>query len=178
VETAKPCLCCGELTVHANRVCGQCREKMLNEEEQMKTPIELLRELERGGERNDNEGYYECSHCPARGWGFIEHDKDCPVREARALLGKCPHGYSDGTDHGKGPCACEVAAVQAGHERLASAVNATGDELLAQALNLLEDACRTIGALEGRPELCELHEQLMLVIDTLKLVRDVREEQR
>jgi hypothetical protein len=70
----------------------------------MRTAIELLRELEQHIERSDNEGYVSCPCCAAQGWGFLEHAMDCPVREARALLGKCPHGYQLGYDHGSGPC--------------------------------------------------------------------------
>jgi len=63
--------------------------------------------------------------------------------------------------------------VQAGHERLAAAVPKTGDELLAQALSLLEDIRRDSPA----PYYKGLREQLTLVIDTLNLVRGVRKEQ-
>jgi len=74
----------------------------------MKTALELLRELAQYGERDDRDGYRECPHCTAHGWGFLEHTKECPLREARALLGLCPHGYRDGWDHGNGPCYCEL----------------------------------------------------------------------
>jgi len=55
--------------------------------------LELLRELAQYGERSDAEGYRECPHCAAHGWGWLEHTKECPLREARVLLGQCPHGY-------------------------------------------------------------------------------------
>lgn len=89
METAKPCLCCGELTVRASQICSQCLEKLIHEEE-------------------------------------------------------------------------------AGQKRLAAAVPKTGDELLAQAISLLEPMLADV-----EPEQAE---QLTLVIDTLNLVRGVREE--
>ena len=70
----------------------------------MRTAIELLRMLESTSEGVDDDGFRTCHHCPASGWGFLEHDKDCPVREARAMLGKCRHGYTRGFDHGEGHC--------------------------------------------------------------------------
>lgn len=72
----------------------------------MRTAIELLGELAPYGERN-HDGFLECPHCNAYGWGLLDHDKGCALREARALLGKCPHGYTGGYDHGGGPCLCE-----------------------------------------------------------------------
>lgn len=72
----------------------------------MRTALELLRELAQYGERSDSGGYLDCPHCIASGWGFLEHTKECPLREARALLGQCPHGYPDGYNHGSGPCSC------------------------------------------------------------------------
>ena len=78
----------------------------------MRTALELLRELEQYGEHCDREGYCECPHCSARGWGFLEHEMGCALREARALLGKCPHGYSDGANHSGGPCHCEYDEAQ------------------------------------------------------------------
>ena len=75
----------------------------------MRTPIELLRELSDYLEHEDEgDGYIICHYCSARGWAFLEHDTGCPVREVRALLGKCPHGYPDGFNHGGGkPCKAE-----------------------------------------------------------------------
>ena len=73
----------------------------------MRTPIELLRVLHDGIERDYDDGFTECSYCNARGWAFIEHDASCPVREMRALLGKCRHGFTGGYNHGGGRCQAE-----------------------------------------------------------------------
>lgn len=70
----------------------------------MRTLLDLLKLFEPYVVRQDNEGYQDCPLCDASGWGFIEHEVKCPVREARILLGKCPHGFPGGYNHGGGPC--------------------------------------------------------------------------
>lgn len=46
----------------------------------------------------------ECIFCYETGYGFLEHKKDCLVLEARAIVGKCPHGYPANYNHSGKPC--------------------------------------------------------------------------
>jgi len=73
----------------------------------MRTPLEIIKEL--ADHRCDgDDGFESCPHCSAHGWGFIEHDAGCAMREARALLGQCPHGYPSGYRHSGESCKAET----------------------------------------------------------------------
>ena len=66
--------------------------------------LKLLKTLAPHMEKEGRDGFVECPHCPASGWGFLEHKEGCPVLEARGFLRQCRHGYTGGYDHGTGHC--------------------------------------------------------------------------
>lgn len=68
----------------------------------MAKALELLSKLQAHVEVHDEDGFVDCPCCVAGGWGLAEHEKDCPVREARSILGLCPHGYKPKPGEGCG----------------------------------------------------------------------------